>query len=526
MKYLLSFCLLFSFNYCLFAQTFSNAYDVNNSYESGAKIIVVNDGVLISVLARCENNSVSCAVLMKTDFDGNVLWERTLHGFKTSTDESFSVRDGFIYYVTQYNTDSIPDRIVMQKLNMDGEVVVENHLGAAHDGELPYEVHVYGEDKVLLTNVVWHPVDSISSFTFWLVEMNENLEVQNEVFYPDPGVIHHWDRIWLSGIIATPDGGILGGFRTGPSDQRGAVIHKMDADFNIEWTKKILLPGDTGDIGHSDLNFTNLKQGGYAVSWAINTSSRGDFYIEGATWTSPVIYGLDTEGNTVWESPIILQSDSIVYFDIYDLFTASNGDIVGCGEVYHSASGANCGVVIRMSAEGELKWIKMICEDYASYSPIWATYLWDGAELPNGDLMFTGGTADSTGWSDFPYLYPQYDVWLLRLDSDGCLINDCEWENDFVLEDITPSYVGERPLDFIIKPNPATQLTTLDFGEPLKEYAYLRLLSIDGRSVLERKLPKGQVSYQLPLTNVPDGLYFVQLRIGGERVIVKKLVVN
>ena len=289
-----------------------------------------------------------------------------------------------------------------------------------------------------------------------------------------------------------------------------------------------MLPGDTGDIGSSDLNFANLKNGGYAVSWGLNTGVWGDFYIENAAYQSPIIYGLNQSGDIEWESPIILQSP-ILLANIYDIFTTSNGDIVGCGEVLNTrfdSTDAYCGLVVRLSPEGELKWVKTICDEYASYKPIWQTYLWDGAELPNGDLIFTGHTADSTGRSDFPYFYPQHDIWLLRLDSDGCLISDCEWDNDYILADATPIKIKEKPFDFVMKPNPATQLTTLAFDQPITENTYLRLLTIDGKVLLERKLPKGQMSCPLPLLGIPNGLYFVQLQLGGKQVIVKKLVIE
>jgi hypothetical protein len=76
-----------------------------------------------------------------------------------------------------------------------------------------------------------------------------------------------------------------------------------------------------------------------------------------------------------------------------------------------------------------------------------------------------------------------------------------------------------------IYPNPAeTGKVTLEMNTG--EISEVRLINIAGKEVVYRKMDFGTAKYELPLDNVPSGIYFVRVKSIENRSIVKKLVVS
>lgn len=61
----------------LFSQaTFSKSIDVDIDADAGVSIRVVQDGYLLLAGSICFSNTLDCYSILKTDFEGNVIWKK------------------------------------------------------------------------------------------------------------------------------------------------------------------------------------------------------------------------------------------------------------------------------------------------------------------------------------------------------------------------------------------------------------------------------------------------------------------
>lgn len=92
------------------------------------------------------------------------------------------------------------------------------------------------------------------------------------------------------------------------------------------------------------------------------------------------------------------------------------------------------------------------------------------------------------------------------------------WQNDPVRIDSTQN-------ELKVYPNPAeTGKVTLEMNTG--EISEVRLINIAGKEVVYRKMDFGTSKYELPLENIPSGIYFVRVKSFENKSIVKKLVVS
>jgi hypothetical protein len=134
-------------------------------------------------------------------------------------------------------------------------------------------------------------------------------------------------------------------------------------------------------------------------------------------------------------------------------------------------------------------------------------YLVDGVQLPEGGFVFTGSArTDSTSDTQ------KENLWLLRVDSNGCLIPGCE-----------PTFIKE-PLKAVtcsidIYPNPNNGRFTLKTTENGRLYIY----NIQGSEVLSCNVNKREISLDLP-GNIAHGVYFMRFVNQQQQTIVLRLI--
>ncbi|MBX2930094.1 MAG: T9SS type A sorting domain-containing protein [Saprospiraceae bacterium] len=200
---------------------------------------------------------------------------------------------------------------------------------------------------------------------------------------------------------------------------------------------------------------------------------------------------------------------------------AANGDLIGMGYVRLSSQGlGTCGWIFRISPQGELRWQRTIAD---LRSRIKSSYFYDVAEDPDGMLVFTGLYQDTfsnhTPWINNP------NVWLVKLDSMGCLEPGCG-EVQIVTstrELVTPSV--EKPV-LIASPNPAHDffhLSLAGFAHPVFPLR-VRLWDMQGRLVQSTEAQEYPVSIQS--RQLPPGMYLAQVQTAAGQTGVVKVVLK
>lgn len=286
------------------------------------------------------------------------------------------------------------------------------------------------------------------------------------------------------------------------------------------------------------------------------------------TWVSV----LDTLGNELWSKPLIAKSaapwqpiirelpsgnlliccnaDTLIYPDqfppvpyFYELDTS--GQILREGNL-NSADKTQIVNRMRISSDGNIliagkhidhitdkqsSWIAKL--DLATWQPIWqrfyalpqniATNLYGGfidiVETPWGGLAcagkmtheLPGGGAGDT------------DAWLLSLDSEGCFTPSCG--TDYIILDAGEVVPVGPSAQFITFPNPAEKevrvrcLTNETSGN-----IEIFVFDVYGKKVSFSFLSKGEMDTKIDVSNLPAGIYFIQITTGEQTLQTSKLL--
>ena len=173
------------------------------------------------------------------------------------------------------------------------------------------------------------------------------------------------------------------------------------------------------------------------------------------------------------------------HFIINNLIIAESGDIIGAGTgILERNTTAGAGWLFRLSPDGELLWSRKyihIASDFEFDSGNERAGFLQVMELPDGDIMAVGGNTDTLLLDD--EIYQDYDVWILRVDGDGCLEPDCEGYDQIITRIIDLPQL-DLSLDFSIYPNPSADIVQLRLSETCPSCSYT-LYSSSGQQMYQ-----------------------------------------
>ncbi|MCC6461844.1 MAG: proprotein convertase P-domain-containing protein [Saprospiraceae bacterium] len=134
------------------------------------------------------------------------------------------------------------------------------------------------------------------------------------------------------------------------------------------------------------------------------------------------------------------------------------------------------------------------------------------AELNNGGLRYF----------DYGHSAPEDQFCFTVTDGEGGLVQDCFTIQPFPLDAREP----DAALDFLLAPNPSTGFVRLAFEQAYTSDTRIRVLDAAGRLLRSQVLASGQLSTQIDLSGLPEGLYAVGVDnaagIGVRKIMVKQ----
>ncbi len=166
----------------------------------------------------------------------------------------------------------------------------------------------------------------------------------------------------------------------------------------------------------------------------ITTGTDSTIYINYEHDFRSYILALNIDGSTKWECLI----DSTIGDNLYsirNLLIAENGDLVGAGTISSVVDElGESGFIFRVNDNGKLLWKKVIRinkgqdETVPEIFPFQSNFE-DIIELQNSDLLATGFVRQFVGLNNpnGPY---DFDIWMVRTNSEGCLWENCPYIQD------------------------------------------------------------------------------------------------
>ncbi len=509
------FYLLFLFLipfYSINAQnTFSKNIDIDGYSDTGTGVIEFQGKYFIAASSLCEENTLDCFAIISTDKTGNEITITQYNlsplniesgNFPNNTgilikNDSFLFTSGVVYQ--EGNNPNFNNFLMKSTLNGDS-IWLQTYGGQFNEvnntvvSKTDTSLLLYS-DKNLATNPFGDDV-------IWLLETDLDGNVVWEGTYGGQfGMVARQD------IAVLENGNVVFSYLNCEStiacDTTYMTVTLID-DKGVElWTSEIAaFAGILGSTPFSSI--VPLDDGGFVVSFKREVFS-------GNVPGPPVLFWLDSLGNVTHQHNF--QNDHIS--SISDMFLSSKGEVIGIGS-FDLLLSHDLGFsvwVFAFSQSGEPLWERTILDMNYPIDNYWVNA---ATETSDGGFILTGSVLAET-----------YDVWLLKLDSMGCLIPDCE--DLQILTNDTEVELAEKHKLFEIYPNPVKgeniKIERKEFSLNMSGYKF-KLVNALGQVLIKNKL-KGQNINEITLTNVVMGIYYLVIEDSkGQIIQIEKLVIS
>ena len=285
-------------------------------------------------------------------------------------------------------------------------------------------------------------------------------------------------------IIATDDGGyLIGGLTNGIGNGDGYLI-KTDSEGNKQWTK----------------HYGNPLYPDGSINTIIRTENNEYVFALSAYVTDPIsasfynrkygIIKLNSEFEEVWNKLYGIRAE---YTGLGSITVANNGDIMGTVTNDHISG------LLRISSEGD------------SISTI---YYSTGESVGDNALLSIKQTPDN-GFIMAGVAFDPQVMWLVKTDSCGCVVEDCECGESFVNTVCENSKID-------IYPNPANNDFYVKLTLPNYQNAEIKIAGLNGH--LQSIIPITNETTTIPTKGWKPGVYICNLFVDGDLVKVEKLV--
>lgn len=486
--------------------TFSKGIDIasNPNDDNNAVAILANEtGFFIPSLSSCYNNP--CIDFIKTDLDGNVQWIKPIEGYTSFlTGAGGLIKDAHDDNLLHLNA----GESISNGYNA-GIITIDTNCENA--SFIPYHPNAWGVTlrgfKYLndSTYIVGHSIrDSSNNIFRFIKKIHTNGEIIDSINidYEPGGLVIAFDTC-SNGYFMLQR---IRDFNTITMERMHGIFRRTDMQGIPIWEHYL------GATTQTDAGFclVSMPDNKVAVSWASpDTIINGD---ESAYPYRTYVACLNGEnGNLLWR----------VFFDqpwareLAGLRLARNGDILGVG----TDLGEGSGWLFRISPEGELRWSRTY--DITSPNFYGGGQLFDLAEAPDGGIAATGYfvTYDAQG-------VLQSNVWLLKVDANGCLTPNCTE----MIVDIT---VGVDPValptttknDFNLYPIPANNYVFAYYDLPYpNEPAILYLYDLQGKLVLQTNLDPNSHTQSIAIHQLAEGIYIYHVEQNKQLIYSGKLL--
>ncbi|MDX2003628.1 MAG: T9SS type A sorting domain-containing protein [Chitinophagales bacterium] len=456
--------------------TFDSVYYLT-SYSSGTSVIEEDSGYTVCGLGYSNQLSGFTGInIFKTDNYGNVLQQKVIGRSQTGhypgpngALKKLPDSNYILGAAVEFYDSAVVSRGLFLKLDSHFDTIWTYVYGNHNED--------YFNDSYLSTdnNYLAVGLKGNASGSMVLVKLSPTGQVIWERAYGgndiDVGVMvgeQEDGRIIIAGLTASFGNGSIDGY-----------LVKTDSSGSLLWQKTI---GKLGD--DSEVRVRTTNDGGYLIWGSMDTiTANGSSYL----------MKLDSDGEVVWK--LFFNKD---YRTQYGVLQAREvGKYIYIVGFYDTIQSGEIGWMAKFDSMGALIWQHFHRHVDSQISDF--NYFYDFAPTRDGGFILTGSTEGvNTNGSG------QQGVWLLKVDSLGCLTPGCD-TLPCQLPPCDTVGIGETAFPKIwVYPNPATNHLTIELSTYTQPTTFA-LYDLLGRKALETVLESHRT--ELDITSLPDGLY-------------------
>jgi hypothetical protein len=412
--------------------------------------------------------------LIKTDSNGDKVWDKTYGGVKTELGYSVSqtTDDGFILTgSTESFSVGIYD-VWLVKTDSLGNQEWSNTFGDV-EYDKGYSVHQTSDGGYILTGITGNTSD------VWLIKTDSNgNELWNKT-YGDTELIESGNC-----IVQTADSGYIITGSVSDIDNTSLLLLKFDMNGNVEWNR--VFGGIDSDIGYS---VQQTPEGSYIIV--------GSTRSYGAGLSDVWLIKTDSNGEKVWDKTFGGSSNE----GGREVQQTVDGDYIIIGSTESFGNGEHDIWLIKTDSDGNLLWSN-------TYGGSSIEYGESTQQTIDGGYIIAGNTES--------YGAGEQDIWLIKTD---------EYGNTAI--DSNPSgLIGKFELNQNY-PNPFNPETTISYTLKNSATVNLKVYDISGKemmNLIESKQKKGFHEMKFDGSNLASGIYFYQLLLDNKVVESKKMM--
>ncbi|MEO1628815.1 MAG: hypothetical protein AAFV25_26940, partial [Bacteroidota bacterium] len=361
-----------------FAQTpnFSLSIDLNKDVDQAWELVDLGDGLLIQRGGTCNQNTDICSGLIKTDYEGNVLWKKEYDYFDANGYAGLAVANDHFYLTGRFNDERQQELVHhILEINSVGDTL--------RSFELPRDSHEYFRTLIVNEQGLLLATNRVVGFNNPIklrqLDFDGNLLWQQWV---DPSS----SRPSARHLLPTPNGHyLLSYLMFQPRGRFSMGISKIDTLGEILWETIIdTVPDLVIPSGHviktQDNGYATLFNEYYKLPYPLN-----DY--------PTVVYKLDQNGNIIWKTEFIYEFSK----EPIRLLETRNGDIVGVGLASFLNEQEELeygGYIFRLDKDGNKLWERHILDTLISTVDRFGLFN-DAVELTDGSLIIAGMIDDT-----------------------------------------------------------------------------------------------------------------------------------
>lgn len=274
-------------------------------------------GFIISGNTTNINNGASDIYLVRTDAQGNLLWEKRIGGDGDQIASAMALSNDGGFVIAGTARQGSNEDALLVKVDMDGNLVWQKQFGSASVKEVAYCIQATPDGGYLLGghNSIHIPGGPPWQGVSYLIKTDSegNLLWENDDI--------KW--IWHTRAIdQTADGGfILAGLNSKYDEQGHIVLAKIDSSGALKWIKNGIY--NSGPIYDEVFCVRQTSDGGYIACGAAHTSP-----YQLPTKKDILVIKTDAAGNVIWEKTFI---DGFGYGIGYDVRQTTDGGYILAG---------------------------------------------------------------------------------------------------------------------------------------------------------------------------------------------------
>ncbi len=459
-------------------------------------------------------------IFVKFDLDGTEIFNKPLisgHEFiETWFGDLIPTVDGSLLTIGQIS-DTIANGLIL-KYNTSGDTILTKKFLSPYypdyDFIVPVQVVQDTSGKIVVLSAISKPTGN-NDICLSFFDSQLNL-INHKTFG------NQYDEIPGNSVMIDEEGILFGANRdnTNLNSQnlwsKAWVVH-TDTTGVINW--EYLPPSSM--IQDRAACIIKSKNGGLVVA-----SNRGFEKIVNAElsfiyWESAYFFKLDKDQNLVWDLEVFDSINPGPTQGVEQMISVDNGEAyVAAGRFNMIRSlnppvGGTYGWFFKFSDDGQLIWIRkyQILDSLGHQHRIFNIKpTADGGIISIGEVHGNWGTNE-----------PSLQAWLLKLDSFGCLIPGCQWQDTVTVS----GQPGKVAAELAIYPNPTSDYLNFQLRSPQAiPQATFRILDAAGRVVKEFQSTHTGDTVIVPVWDWAPGVYFLEASAQGRVLKVEKFVVT